>query len=45
MSVMAKGFLGLLFWLVVGLGFTGLTVLVLNAWIVHERQIPSGPPN
>ena len=38
MSVIARGFLGLLFWLIVGLGFTGVTVLLLNAWIFHEQH-------
>ena len=37
MSVMAKGFLGLLFWLIVGFAFTEVTVLLLNAWIFHEH--------
>ena len=35
MSVMGRGFLSLLFWLIVGLGFTGMTVLALNAWVEH----------
>ena len=39
MSVMGRGFLSLLFWLVVGLGFTGLTVLALNEWVLH---VPHG---
>jgi hypothetical protein len=38
MSVMGRGFLGLLFWLIVGLGFTGLTVLALNAWVLHASH-------
>ena len=38
MSVITRGFLGLLFWLIVGFGFTETTVLLLNAWISHERQ-------
>ena len=40
MSVMSRGFFGLLFWLVVGFGFTEVTVLALNAWILHERPSP-----
>lgn len=38
MSVIGRGFLSLLFWLIVGLGFTGLTVLALNAWIFHTQH-------
>jgi len=30
MSVMGRGFLSLLFWLIVGVGLTELTVLALN---------------
>jgi len=46
MSVMGRGFLSLLFWLVVGLGFTGLTVLALNAWVLrapHGQSTDSLP--
>jgi hypothetical protein len=38
MSVMSRGVLGLLFWLFVGFGFTEMTVLALNAWVVHGHQ-------
>jgi hypothetical protein len=41
MSVMGKGFIGLVFWLAVGFGFTEVTVLTLNAWMSHGHQ---GPP-
>ena len=41
MSVISKGFLGLLFWLVAGFGFTELTVLILNAWILHGQPAPA----
>ena len=39
MSVMGRGFLSLLFWLIVGVGLTELTVLALNAWVLH---VPHG---
>ena len=35
MTASTKGFLGLVFWLIVGLGFTGLTSLALNAWVLR----------
>jgi hypothetical protein len=38
MSVITKGFLGLLFWLVVGFAFTEVIVLMLNAWIFHAQH-------
>jgi hypothetical protein len=41
MSVITKGFLGLLAWLIVGFGVTEVTVLVLNAWIFHEKHSQS----
>ena len=41
MSVITKGFLALLFWLIVGFGFTEATVLMLNAWIFHEQRSQS----
>jgi hypothetical protein len=40
MNVMTKGFLGLLFWLVLGFGLTEMTVLTLNAWLNHESHPP-----
>ena len=47
MSVIGRGFLSLLFWLIVGLGFTGMTVLALNAWVlrVPHGQSSEGFPN
>jgi hypothetical protein len=33
---MTKGLLGLVFWLFVGFAFTEITVLSLNAWLMHE---------
>ena len=41
MSVITKGFLGLLAWLIVGFGVTELAVLLLNAWIFHEKHSQS----
>ena len=38
MSVITKGFLGLLAWLIVGFGVTEMAVLLLNAWIFHEKH-------
>jgi len=35
MSVIGRGFLSLLFWLIVGFGLTEVTVLALNAWMLH----------
>ena len=38
MTVLQKGFLSLVAWLMVGFVFTELTVLALNAWVMHETQ-------
>ncbi len=38
MSVMTKGVVGLLVWLIVGFGVTELAVLLLNAWIFHGQN-------
>jgi len=38
MSIMQRGFLGLVAWLLLGFVFTELTVLALNAWVMHEAQ-------
>ena len=54
MSVMSKGIVSMVFWLVVGFGFTEVTVLTLNAWMSHGQQsrpmdtvaaIRADPPN
>jgi len=39
MSIMQRGFLGLVAWLLLGLVFTELTVLTMNAWVLHEAQL------
>jgi hypothetical protein len=39
MSVIGKGLIALLFWLIVAVGFTEVTALALNAWILH---VPHG---
>jgi len=50
MSIMQRGFLGLVAWLLLGFAFTELTALTLNAWVMHEAQrheqtsIASHPP-
>jgi hypothetical protein len=38
MTMLQKGFLSLVAWLIVGFVFTELTVLALNAWVRHETQ-------
>jgi hypothetical protein len=38
MSIMLRGFLGLVAWLLLGFVFTEVTVLALNAWVMHEAQ-------
>ncbi len=35
MTASTKGFLSLAFWLIVGIGFTELASLTLNAWVMH----------
>jgi hypothetical protein len=39
MSIMQRGFLGLVAWLMLGFVFTELTVLALDAWVGHETQL------
>ncbi len=38
MTILQKGVLSLIAWLMVGFVFTEMTVLALNAWVRHETQ-------